>query len=92
MFVSECSRGVGASWEAGVGVTQEEKPPQGPLPVMVAVSSWGFPFFSTSSCSLTHMESFRWESAGEVTQGGASHAALLAAPFLFLTLHFPLAV
>lgn len=69
-------------------MTQEKQPPTGPASCyggsfLLGVS---FFFFSTSSCSLTHVESFQvGECRGEgggVAQGGASHAALPAAPFL----------
>lgn len=48
-----------------VGVTQEKKPPTGPSSCYSGSFLLGVSFFSTSSCSLTHVESFRWESAGE---------------------------
>lgn len=49
----------------GVGVTQEKQPPTGPSSCYSGSFLLGVSSFSTSSCSLTHVESFRWGSAGE---------------------------
>lgn len=70
-----------------MGVTQEEKPPQGPLPVMVAVSSWGFPFLFLhlflfpNSCGVFQVGECRGREV-ESRRMGLPTAALLAAPFL----------